>query len=336
MPQSAAAARFLHPPLSSRTARFPRSGWKRRHLFMEPARRTRSLSDGAHALRCPCGLLHASSGWMVADSPDTVFRLVLPLQTVFARGSFTPEALPSFIATTSPCADPGASHLLFVLRTYRRRPCRLHHQRLVIGTLPLWSVFLSWSAAPLVPAVRRVHLTSSSPSTSAFASLRWLGSSARVPTKRLPVGLPFRYGRHSFMLRPSSLFALLTVRHHQLAPEDVLHPSLLSLRCLRDSRVCYPADWSIAGAGLSPARKTAAVGCTVMMVKVGYHWPRFRVVRLVDSCKRVTYRWRDEPRAAPDCSQAPLIEIVGRNYAATPRKTRPKRRFGFQPFSRSR
>jgi len=264
VPQSAAAARFLHPPLSSRTARFPRSGWKRRHLFMEPARRTRSLSDGAHALRCPCGLLHASSGWMVADSPDTVFRLVLPLQTVFARGSFTPEALPSFIATTSPCADPGASHLLFVLRTYRRRPCRLHHQRLVIGTVPLWSVFLSWSAAPLVPAVRRVHLTSSSPSTSAFASLRWLGSSARVPTKRLPVGLPFRYGRHSFMLRPSSLFALLTVRHHQLAPEDVLHPSLLSLRCLRDSRVCYRADWSIAGAGLSPARKTAAVGCTVV------------------------------------------------------------------------
>src|SRR5215469_18603091 len=69
------------------------------------------------------------------------------------------------------------------------------------------------------------------------------------------------------MLRPSSLLALLTVRHHRLAPEDVLHPSLLSLRCLRDSRVCYPADWSIAGAGLSPARKTAAVGCTVVQDK---------------------------------------------------------------------
>ena len=134
-------------------------------------------------------LLHASSGWMVADSPDTVFRLVLPLQTVFARGSFTPEALPSFIATTSPCADPGASHLLFVLRTYRRRPCRLHHQRLVIGTVPLWSVFLSWSAAPYIPAVRRVHLTSSSPSTSAFASLRacWLKKAA-IAT--LPVSVP--------------------------------------------------------------------------------------------------------------------------------------------------
>jgi hypothetical protein len=263
VPQSAAAARFLHPPLSSRTARFPRSGWKRRHFFMEPARHTRSLSDGAHALRL-CGLLHASSGWLAANSPDTVFRLGLPLQTVFTQGSFAPEALPSLIATTSPCADPDASPLHFVLRTYRRRPCRLHHPRLVIGTVPLWSVLLSWSAVPSIPAVQRVHLTSSSPSTSAFASLRWLGFSARVPTKRLLVGLSFRYGRHSFMLRPSSLLALLTVRHHHLAPEDILHPSLLSIRCLHDSRVCYPADWSIAGAGLSPARKTAVVGCTVL------------------------------------------------------------------------
>ena len=49
------------------------------------------------------------------------------------------------------------------------------------------------------------------------------------------------------MLRPSSLLALLTVRHLYLAPEDVLHPSLLSIRYLLDSRVCYPADWLIAG-----------------------------------------------------------------------------------------
>jgi hypothetical protein len=220
-------------------------------------------------IRClRVGLLHASSGWLATDFPDSEFRSGLPLQTAFAQGSFAPEALPSFIATTSPCADPGASHLPFALRTYGKCPCRLHHPQLVTGTVPLWSAFLSWSAAPLVPAVRRVHVTSSSPSTSAFASLRWLGSSARPPTQRLLVGLPFRYGRHSFMLRPSSLLALLTVRHLQLAPEDVLHPSFLSIRYLLDSRVCYPADWSIAGAGLSPARKAAAVGCTVVQVDV--------------------------------------------------------------------
>ena len=128
------------------------------------------------------GLLHASSGWLETDFPDSEFRPGLPLQTAFAQGSFAPEALPSFIATTSPCADPGASHLPFVLCTYRKCPCRLHHPQLVTGTVPLWSAFLSWSAAPPVPAVRRVHLTSSSPSTSAFASLPWLGSSARPPT----------------------------------------------------------------------------------------------------------------------------------------------------------
>ena len=40
----------LHPPLSSRTARFPRSGWKRRPVFMEPARHALTSSDGAHTL----------------------------------------------------------------------------------------------------------------------------------------------------------------------------------------------------------------------------------------------------------------------------------------------
>jgi hypothetical protein len=45
-----AAVRLLHPPLSSRTARFPRSGWKRRHVRVEPARNAISSSDGAHTL----------------------------------------------------------------------------------------------------------------------------------------------------------------------------------------------------------------------------------------------------------------------------------------------
>jgi hypothetical protein len=43
---------------------------------------------------------------------------------------------------------------------------------------------------------------------------------------------------------------------------------LLSIRNLLDSRVCYPADWSIAGAGLSPARKAAVLGCTVVPIRL--------------------------------------------------------------------
>jgi hypothetical protein len=158
-------------------------------------------------IRCPrVGLLHASSGWLATDFPDSEFRSGLPLQTAFAQGSFAPEALPSFIATTSPCADPGASRLPFVLRTYRKRPCRLHHPRLVTGTVPLWSAFLSWSAAPLVPAVRRVHVTSSSPSTSAFASLRGLGSSARPPHTTASRGLIFSI-RQAFLYVAALQFA---------------------------------------------------------------------------------------------------------------------------------
>ena len=115
--------------------------------------------------------------WLALRFPDTEFRTGLPLQTVSAQGSFAPEALPSFLANTSPCANPGASRLHFVPGTYSRRPCRLHHPRLVSGTVPLWTAFLSWSAAPPIPAVRRVHITSSSPTTSAFALL----CGARLP-----------------------------------------------------------------------------------------------------------------------------------------------------------
>ena len=125
------------------------------------------------------------------------------------------------------------------------------------------SALLSWSATPSTPAARRVLLTSSSPTTSAFASYCQARLSASSPTKRLHVGHVFRRGRHSLMLWPSGLLALLAVRHrNRAAPQDVVHSSFLSIRCLLDSRICYPADWSIAGAGLAPARRTAVIGCT--------------------------------------------------------------------------
>jgi hypothetical protein len=48
------------------------------------------------------------------------------------------------------------------------------------------SALLCWSAAPFMPAARRVHLTSSSPTTSAFASLRMARLSAIDPTNGFP------------------------------------------------------------------------------------------------------------------------------------------------------
>jgi hypothetical protein len=64
------------------------------------------------------------------------------------------------------------------------------------------------------------------------------------------------------MLRPSSLLAPLTVRHRSRSTRGLLDSSLLPICCLLGSRACYPADWSIAGAGLAPARKAALIGCT--------------------------------------------------------------------------
>ncbi len=114
-----APVRFLHPPLSSRTARFLRSGWKRRHVLVEPARNAVSSSDGAHTL--PASQFAPRLVWLVGT--PFFFRTLssetsLPLQTVSAQGSFAPEALPSFLATTSPCANPDASRLHFVPGTY--------------------------------------------------------------------------------------------------------------------------------------------------------------------------------------------------------------------------
>ena len=231
-----------------------------------PSTQTPQALARVHCL--PDGLLDVSFGWLTLGISDSVFRPILPLQTVSAQGSLAPEKLCSFIAITSPCADPVASHLHFMLCTYRRCPCRLRQPRLVIGTFPLWSALLSWSAAPLIPAVHRVPLASSTSMSSAFTSLRRARHSRKVPTKRFHVGLSFRDGRHSFMLRPSSLLALLTVRHRYPAPEDFLHPSFLLSRYLLSSQTCYPADWSIAGAGLSPARRAAVVGCTIVQIDV--------------------------------------------------------------------
>ena len=153
--------------------------------------------------------------------------------------------------------------LHFVLRTYRRRPLPLtpsttgHRDRpaLVCPSFLECALYTGGSAGALdqfFPVDFGLRHTT-------VARLFRKGSHKTVPRG------PIFSIRQAFLYVAALQFVCpLTVRHHQLAPEDVQHPSLLSLRCLRHSRVCYPADWSIAGAGLSPARKTAAVGCTVV------------------------------------------------------------------------
>ena len=72
-----AAARFLRPPLSSRTARFPRSGWKRRHVLVEPSRlrprfkrwRAYAACDSVCSSSRPIGVLPV----LRAQSPSRLF-----------------------------------------------------------------------------------------------------------------------------------------------------------------------------------------------------------------------------------------------------------------------
>jgi hypothetical protein len=258
-----AAARFLRPPLSSRTAGFPQSGWKRRPVCVEPSRPAPRLKRWRAYAACgvvcslprPIGVLTVfraqSLGRSLLTEPPSprapsLQRRYLPSALLRAHAQI--PAPPIFLSriclmegVLAACATHGWS----------RGPSRFG------------SALLSWSATPSTPAARRVLLTSSSPTTSAFASYCQARLTASSPAKRLHAGHVFRRGRHSLMLRPSRLLALLAVRHrNRAAPQDVVHSSFPSIRCLLDSRICYPADWSIAGAGLAPARRAAVLGCT--------------------------------------------------------------------------
>ena len=146
-------------------------------------------------------------------------RSLAPDRTAFAQGPFAPEALPSFHATTGPCADPRASHLPFgnrlmgdvlaacAIHGWSREPSRF------------WPALLSWSATSSTPAVPRVHLTSSSPTTSAFT----LAIQARLPasdsTNGFPWGCPFRRGRHSLCCGPPGCSPSWPFGNRSAAPE---------------------------------------------------------------------------------------------------------------------
>jgi hypothetical protein len=164
-------------------------------------------------------LLHASPGRCTRGFLGAESQPLAPDRTAFAQGPFAPEALPSFHATTGPCADPSASHPLSAIALWEMSwplaPSTAGRRDLPALGLP----FPSWSATSSTPAVRRVLLTSSSPTTSAFT----LAIQARLPasgsTNGFTWGYPFRRGRHSLMLWPSRLLAPLAVRHCDAAPE---------------------------------------------------------------------------------------------------------------------
>ena len=133
------SVRFLPPPLSSRTVRFPQSGWKSKtYPQCGLPKHTGSLSGDAHPLPAP--LVYPTGRWSLWSCKSrTPLSSVLASQAhpqpVFAQGSFTPEALPPFSATTSPCANPDASYRHFGVR------------RLIGGVLAACATH-GWSSGP--------------------------------------------------------------------------------------------------------------------------------------------------------------------------------------------
>jgi hypothetical protein len=99
---------------------------------------TGSLSGDAHPLPAP--LVYPTGRWSLWSCKSrTPLSSVLASQAhpqpVFAQGSFTPEALPPFSATTSPCANPDASYRHFGVR------------RLIGGVLAACATH-GWSSGP--------------------------------------------------------------------------------------------------------------------------------------------------------------------------------------------
>jgi hypothetical protein len=158
----------------------------------------------------------------------------------------------------SPCADPVASRPHFRLFPYRERPCRLRHPRPVNGTVPsLLCLSVLKCCAPYAGgspgALDQFFPEKQRPSPNPYQA-------------RLATAIPHKTASGGMVI--SARQAFHNVAALQLArPPDrsvplrstrgLVRSSLLPIRYLLSSRVCYPADWPIAGTGLAPVRKAA-------------------------------------------------------------------------------
>ena len=160
-------ATFPRPPYSSRTAGFPRSGWKRRPFTPGLPRNVSSLSDGTHSnltLRFTC--------CFAGESRSHHCRLSVRRCWFFSRrlhpeplcsGGITLRHRSYELMRQSHCLSLG---LVFLIP--RALATRAIHGWSV-GPSRLYSADLSRSATSPTPADCRMLLTSSSPTASAFA-----------------------------------------------------------------------------------------------------------------------------------------------------------------------
>jgi len=181
----------------------------------------------ARILWRPPGLLQGSTRSFTPTGAGHSVPTGVRCTPATTQGPFAPEALPSLIATTGPCACPVASR---PLRPWSRRHCSSPLMPSTAGPPDRPSfdcVASSESVVPSTPGARSVYTSVSSPATTAFATD---GSAhSKCSRKRLHAGANFRRCRHFLRLRPSRSLALL------VAPTQFRAARALSLELAWDS-----------------------------------------------------------------------------------------------------
>jgi hypothetical protein len=182
----------------------------------------------ARILWLPPGLLQGSTcSFSPTDSDHSVSDGVRCTPAT-AQGPFAPEALPSILAPTGPCAGPVAS---MPLRPRSKRHWSLPFMPSTAGPPDRPSfdaVASSESVVPRTTGARSVYgrflpkRQRPLPPTDGSAHSKW-------PRKRLHAGPNFRRCRHFLRLRPSRSLALL------IAPTPLCAAKALSLELAWDS-----------------------------------------------------------------------------------------------------
>jgi hypothetical protein len=192
----------------------------------QPSRTTTRVRPWcAHAASHPvCSSLRRTVG--AYGNPGSSSRSAHPCPTASAQSPFAPRALPLIPATTGSCAGPDASRPGFG-RPSPRASLPLAPSTAGRPDLPAFGpAFSCWSAAPPDPAVRRMHSTSSSPTSSAFISPAMRLGSRDDPAKRLPAGVGLS-GGWAFLFVAALQLARSPGRSELLAqPPRALSPEL--------------------------------------------------------------------------------------------------------------
>lgn len=162
-------ATFPLPPVSSRTAGFPRSGWGLWLSPMKPSHEWPMLKRWPACTRASSRVCFSvRRAWVPRSIPGTVSRLLTVAQPPQPRAPWLQRHYPPSSLLRA------HAQVLWPLPFFGHRPgdenlCRLSHPRLVHWTVPALTSALSESVAPPTPRVCSVHLAVSSRAAAAFA-----------------------------------------------------------------------------------------------------------------------------------------------------------------------